>query len=75
LSQNKICFGPWTLGGCGSPCPGNALPCLACRGFREEVNVDIMEKTLEKFATKEEIENRLEFFCLLDEYKKLKNKI
>jgi sulfhydrogenase subunit delta len=75
LNQNKICFGPWTLGGCGAPCPGNALPCLACRGFREGVNVDMMEKTLEKFATKEEIENRLEIFGILDEYKKLKNKI
>ncbi len=70
LTQKKICFGPWSLGGCGAPCPGNALPCLACRGFREGADLNIMRKTLESFATIEEIENRLEVFGLLDEFRK-----
>jgi sulfhydrogenase subunit delta len=70
LTQKKICFGPWILGGCGAPCPSNALQCLGCRGFRDGVDAEIMKKTLESFATTEEIENRLEVFGLLDEFKK-----
>ena len=69
LLQRKICFGPWVLGGCGAPCPKNDLFCLACRGFKQNADLKVMEQMLGKFATLKEIENKLEIFGLLDEYR------
>ncbi len=70
ITQKKLCFGPWTLGGCGAPCPGGSLPCYACRSFREGADLNMMKKTLENFTTKKEIEKKLEIFGILDDYKK-----
>lgn len=67
LIQKKICFGPWTLGGCGAPCPKNGLLCLACRGFKKGINLEVMTKSLQRFATPQEIKEKLEIFGLRDE--------
>lgn len=73
LLEKKICFGPWVLGGCGAPCPKNRLICLACRGFKDNTDLSLMKKSLERFSDKKEIENKLEIFGLLDEFRE-KNK-
>ncbi len=73
INQKKVCFGPWTLGGCGAPCPRGALPCYACRGFREGADLSVMKNTLEKFASEKEIENKLENFGILDDFKEKTN--
>lgn len=75
LMQKKICFGPWTLGGCRAPCPQNGLLCLACRGFKKGINLEIMIKSLQRFASQKEIEEKLEIFGLKDELDNLKLKI
>jgi len=67
LIQKKICFGPWVLGGCGAPCPKNGLLCLACRGFKKGVNLKVMVKSLQRFASLQEIKEKLEIFGLRDE--------
>jgi len=74
LLQKKICFGPWVLGGCGAPCPKNDLLCLACRGFKQNADLNAMKQMLNKFATLKEIENKLEIFGLLDEFREKLNK-
>lgn len=74
ITQKRICFGPWALGGCGSPCPTNGMPCLACRGFRKGVNISVIKQALGSFALEEEIENKLEIFGLLEELQEKQNK-
>ncbi len=69
LLQKKICFGPWVLGGCQAPCPKNGLLCLACRDFKKDSDLFVMEKSLKRFASQKEIEERLEIFGLLDEFR------
>lgn len=75
LLQKKICFGPWVLGGCQAPCPKNDLICLACRGFKNNVELSVMKKSLERFVKTKEIEKKLEIFGLLDEFREKIKKI
>jgi coenzyme F420-reducing hydrogenase gamma subunit len=67
LLQKKVCFGPWTIGGCGAPCPKNGLLCLACRGFKKNINKVVMLKSLSRFASLEDLKEKLEVFGLRDE--------
>ena len=71
IVKKEVCFGPWTLGGCGAPCPQNGLECLACRGFKKDINLGVMIKSLSRFASERELKEKLEIFGLRDE---LKNK-
>ncbi len=74
LMQKKVCFGPWVLGGCGAPCPKNDLLCLACRGFKNNADLKAMQAMLGKFSSQKELENKLEIFGLLDDFRdKIKN--
>jgi coenzyme F420-reducing hydrogenase gamma subunit len=70
LRQKKICFGPWTLGGCEAVCPKNGLSCLVCRGFKKGVNLKVLANSLKRFATLKEIKEKLEIFGLRDEFEK-----
>jgi len=67
IVKKRVCFGPWTLGGCGAPCPKNGLECLACRGFKKDMDLDVMIKSLSRFASKKELKEKLEIFGLRDE--------
>ncbi|MCD5396390.1 MAG: hydrogenase [Candidatus Pacebacteria bacterium] len=75
LLQKKVCFGPWTLGGCGAPCPKNGLLCLACRGFKKNVNLDVMIKSLSRFVPEKELKEKLEIFGLRDELFRYENNL
>ena len=75
LMHNTVCFGPWTIGGCGVICPKNGESCLACRGFLPEAGAKKILKTLSKIIRVEEIFRQLEIFGLKDEFEeKLKKK-
>jgi coenzyme F420-reducing hydrogenase gamma subunit len=75
LQQEKVCFGPWVLGGCGAPCPQNGLLCLACRGFKKGIDLKIMVQSLQRLADRKEIKAKLEIFGLRDEVEeRLKHK-
>ncbi len=67
IVKKQVCFGPWTLGGCGAPCPKNGLECLACRGFKKNINLEVMIKSLSRFAPEKELKEKLEIFGLRDE--------
>lgn len=66
LLQKKICFGPVSLAGCRAVCPKSNSKCLACRGFLKNINVKAFISGLEKFKSKEEINDNLEIFGLRD---------
>jgi sulfhydrogenase subunit delta len=57
LLLDKIaCFGPLTMGGCGSACPNHGLPCVGCWGPSADGNFEHHLKLLESFGkTREEI--------------------
>jgi len=75
LLKQKLCFGPWVLGGCQAPCPSRGLPCLACRGFKKDANLKMMTQFLERFSSLEAIRQKLEIFGLRDTWEeKLKPK-
>jgi sulfhydrogenase subunit delta len=40
------CLGPLARAGCGAPCPADAIPCEACRGFIDHPNLASLEKGL-----------------------------
>lgn len=67
LVKKEICFGPITLAGCGAICPKAGRPCLACRGFLKKTNAKAFISGLEKFKSREEIDDDLEIFGLKDE--------
>lgn len=65
VEEDKPCLGPIIVGGCDARCPGLGLDCIGCRGpIEDETNaageLDIL---LEKGFDKEDISNRLRFFC------------
>ena len=57
LLLDKIaCFGPLTMGGCGSACPNHGLPCVGCWGPNDDGNFEHHLELLESFGkTREEI--------------------
>ena len=68
LQEGKICFGPWTKGGCGAICLKSGQACWGCRGLLEEVDSKKMIKTLKDISgkTEEEIKKIAEIFGLRD---------
>lgn len=69
LSQEKICFGLWSVAGCNAPCQKGGLPCYGCRGFLDKFQPKALLKVLGKFAKKEEILEHLEIFGLRDNFR------
>jgi coenzyme F420-reducing hydrogenase gamma subunit len=39
LTENKICLGPITNGGCDALCPTNSVTCYGCRGPCKDANI------------------------------------
>ena len=68
LSQGRLCFGPWILGGCGAPCPWGGLPCLGCRGFLKNFEPKKIIFSLKKIASVQKIKESLEIFGLRDDF-------
>ena len=44
--KGMFCLGPYTIGGCGAPCPAAGVPCFGCRGPLFNPNVVDAEKVL-----------------------------
>ena len=60
--RGRVCMGPITQGGCGSPCINNGKVCYGCRGPMEQANV---EAIVELFK-----EHKLERKEILDRFRK-----
>ena len=71
--KKEICFGPVSLAGCGAICPKFGRACLSCRGFLKKADIKTFIAGLEKFKSREEIDDNLEIFGLKDilEHKKI----
>lgn len=69
LQKKEICFGPWTLGGCGAICLKEKQACWGCRGLLKETDKEKLIRTLEGATgqKKEEILKQAEVFGLRDE--------
>jgi len=62
LLDNKSCLGPVTQGTCGAICLKGGSPCYGCFGIKDGANIAALLTILEKFASKEEIENYFTMF-------------
>lgn len=70
LQENKLCFGPIILGGCGAPCPSASYPCDGCRGpFKDPnpANVNNLIKLMTENYTQEEIDTIIQRFGALND--------
>jgi len=48
FDDNDHCLGPIAMAGCNAFCPGDGIPCEACRGFIGSANEVAMKKVLMK---------------------------
>lgn len=69
LQQGKICFGPWTKGGCGAICLKSGQPCWGCRGLLKDVDIEKMFRKLKEITGQkdDEIKKIAEVFGLRDD--------
>ncbi|TSC92979.1 MAG: NADH ubiquinone oxidoreductase 20 kDa subunit [Candidatus Berkelbacteria bacterium Licking1014_7] len=66
LLNNQPCLGPVSIGGCDAICVSGGAGCWGCRGLLENGNLPAFRKTLEKFMTKQEIEQFMSVFLSND---------
>lgn len=63
FSKGRLCLGPITLGGCGSPCPAGGLGCWGCRGPAIDPNYEsFFAIAAEMGFSRDEINEHLNFF-------------
>lgn len=67
LDLGRLCLGPITRAGCGTPCPAGRVGCLGCRGPAPEANYDSFKEILFDHGFAEhEIREKLGFFGAFD---------
>jgi len=63
MEKGQLCLGSIVRAGCNAPCPAGGLGCWGCRGPAQEPNMEeFFALSKERGFTKEEIEERLNFF-------------
>lgn len=71
LNKGKICFGPISLAGCGTPCPQSGFFCDGCRGpLKEKIGLDIIKLRLRENFNEKEALSILERFGAKDYFLK-----
>jgi coenzyme F420-reducing hydrogenase gamma subunit len=53
FEKKQICLGPIARAGCGAPCPTEGVPCEACRGFFEAMDMNSFKTTLKEHGVNE----------------------
>ncbi len=69
LEKKVLCLGPLSRAGCKAICPTNGYPCVGCRGFAEDKNLEEFFNIVKKWASKKELKEKLEMYNLYEEVK------
>ncbi len=63
LTQNQMCLGSVTRGGCGAICPSFGRPCFGCRGPSADANPEALVEIFRKLGyDDDEIKRRFMYF-------------
>lgn len=63
FEDNRLCLGPLSRAGCDAPCPTARTPCLGCRGYVDEPNVNAAKDILDKYGkTVDELKSQMFLF-------------